>query len=243
VSPYEKLMAALKHGGFLTGGKALCPTCPPSKRRGFNVTEDKTRAGIPTVLIHCFRGCDTLADIVPALGLDPADLYDGGMRQGVLFDGERYCRITTRGWKALPPGIARTFGIGASIGYFPSPRAPYTLLRSPGQWAAVRNEADISDRLLRWQVEQWIKSRMAHRCEERGVLALYRGPLERCPNCGRLTLESPLITRKYAHKGNGVSAPTHDSDKTQLKETPLPVKGNQVSVTHDSDDLYRGGAS
>jgi hypothetical protein len=115
VNPYEKVMAALEYAGFLRGGKPLCPACPPSKRRRFDVTAARSAAGIPTVLIQCFRGCDTMTEIVPALGLDPADLYDGGVRQVVLFDGERYCRITTRGWKALSRGSARTFGIAASI--------------------------------------------------------------------------------------------------------------------------------
>ena len=236
MSPYEKAMAALKYGGFLRGGKPLCPTCPPSKRRGFNVTEDKTRAGIPTVLIHCFRGCDTLTEIVPTLGLDPADLYDGGMRQEVLFEKDRFCPVTLLGWKALPPSVARTFGIAAAIGYFSTPRSPFRLLRSSDQWAAVRREAGIEDGLLRVQIKKWIACEMAHRCYERGVLALYRGPLERCPNCGRPTREGSLITRKNAHKGTSTHARRHDSDATQLKVRSHTVKGALTHVMNPNGD-------
>lgn len=225
MNPYEKAIAALKHGGFLRGGKPLCPTCPPSKRRGFKVTEEKTAAGIATVLFHCFRGCDTLTEIVPALGLDPADLYDGGLRQEALFEKDRFCPITLLGWKALPPSVSRTFGIAASIGYFATPRSPFRLLRSPEQWAAVRREAGIRDRLLREHVTKWIACEMAHRCYERGVLALYRGPLERCPNCGRPTREGSLITRMNAHKGASDTARRHGSDATQLKARSRPHKG------------------
>lgn len=241
MSPYEQVIAALKHAGFMKAGKPTCPTCPPSKRRGFEVTEAPDRLGRASVLIHCFRGCD-YEEILEAVGLEPADLFDGGVRQEVLFDGERYCRITTRGWKALPPGVARTFGIAASIGSFPSALAPYTLLRSPGQWAAVRREADISDRLLRVHIEKWNDCKMAHRCQERGVLALYRGPLERCPCCGRLTLEPLFITRKYTRKGTLNTAPRHDSDTTQTKERLIPLKGTLTPVSNDAD-LYRGGST
>jgi hypothetical protein len=225
VSPYEKAMAALKHEGLLRGGKAHCPTCPPSKRRGFEVTEEKTAAGIATVLFHCFRGCDTLTEIVPALGLDPADLYDGGLRQEALFEKDRFCPITLLGWKALPPSVARTFGIAAAIGYFSTPRSPFRLLRSSEQWAAIRQEAGIDDRLLRTHVEKWIDREMAHRCFERGVLALYRGPLERCPNCGRPTREGSFITRMNARKGTSDTARRHGSHATQLKARSHPVKG------------------
>jgi len=225
VTPYEKALAALKHGGFLGGGKPLCPTCPPSKRRGFKVTEGKTAAGIPTVLFHCFRGCDTLTDIVPALGLDPADLYDGGQRQEVLFEKDRFCPITLLGWKALPPSVARTFGIAAAIGYFSTPRSPFRLLRSSEQWAAVRREAGVDDGLLRVHVTKWIACEMAHRCYERGVLALYRGPLERCPNCGRPTREGSLTTRMNARKGTSAHGRRHASGTTQLKVRSHTVKG------------------
>lgn len=225
MSPYEKAMAALKHGGFLTGGKPLCPTCPPSKRRGFKVTEGKTAAGIATVLFHCFRGCDTLTEIVPALGLDPADLYDGGMRQEMLFKTDRYCRITTQGWKALSRGSARTFGIAASIGYYPSTRSAFTLLRSPQQWEAVRREADIKPNELRREIRTWVSQRMAHRCDW-GFLSLYRGPLERCPNCGRLSLEGSTTTRKYARGGEDAGVLRHEPDAKQRTVKMLASDGD-----------------
>jgi hypothetical protein len=235
MTPYEQFMAALKHGGFLRGGKTHCPTCPPRKRRGFNVTEATTASGGPTVLVECFRGCDTLSDILPALGLDPADLYGGGSQEA-LFKADRYCRITVKGFKALPPGVARTFGIAAGIGYYPSTRSAFTLLRSPGQWDAVCREAGIDRRLLRAQIEKWIACDMAHRCFERGVLALYRGPLERCPNCGRLTQarvrRGPTTTRKYADKGACDTARRHDSDATHAKARVLPLKGTSHAVTN-----------
>jgi len=224
MNPYERVMAALKQAGLLRGGKPLCPTCPPSKRRGFDVTEVSDRLGRPSVLIHCFRSCG-YEEILEAVGLDPADLYDGGVRQEMLFDGERFCRITTRGWKALPPSVARTFGIAASIGSFPSSLAPYTLLRSPGAWAAVRREAGIDDGLLRVHIKKWIACEMAHRCFERGVLTLFRGPLERCPNCGRPTREGSLITRKYTSKGASTHGRRHDPGTTQGKVRSHTVKG------------------
>lgn len=133
MKPYDRVMSALKCGGFWKSGKPHCPTCPPSKRRGFNVTEATTSSGRPSVLIHCFRGCD-LQEVVEAIGLDVADLFDGGQR--VLFDAGRYCRVTTEGWKALPRSSARTFGIAASIGFYTSTYAAFTLLRTPAQWAA-----------------------------------------------------------------------------------------------------------
>jgi hypothetical protein len=219
-------MAALKHGGFLKGGKPTCPTCPPRKRRGFDVTEATTATGRPTVLANCFRGCD-LPEIVVALGLDMADLFGGG-QQEMLFKTDRYCRITTEGWKALPKSSARTFGIAASIGYYPSTRSPFTLLRSPGQWEAVWREAEITERQLRWQVDVWVQRNMAHRCESRGVLALYRGPLERCPNCGRSS-QGPSTTRKYAQNGSNITVRRHDSDTTHEKEEMSPFGGSNIT--------------
>lgn len=52
----------------------------------------------------------------------------------------------------------------------------------------LRQEADLKDRRLREEVQTWCGRRMAHRCDW-GILALYRAPFDRCPNCGRLTLE------------------------------------------------------
>jgi hypothetical protein len=235
MTPYEQFMAALKHGGFLRGGKTHCPTCPPQKRRGFDVTEATTAGGGPTVVVKCFRGCDTLSDIVPALGLDPADLFGGGSQE-MLFKTDRYCRITTQGFKALPKSSVRTFGIAASIGYYPSTRSAFTLLRSPGQWDAVLREAEITERQLRWQVDVWIRRDMAHRCQPRGVLVLYRGPLERCPNCGRLTQSIPsrghTTTRKYAQKGSNVTVRRHGSDTTHQKEAMSPLGGSNIAVTN-----------
>ncbi len=237
MTPYQQVMAALKQAGFIRGGKPLCPTCPPSKRRGFNVTEAKTKLGTPTVLLHCFRYCDML-EIVEAIGLDPADLYPAGARwhQEELFRGDRYCRTTVQGWKALPPSVARTFGIASAIGYYPSTRVGYTLLRSTGQWDAVRNESGIGRRALSLQVDKWIACDMAHRCEERGILALYRGPLNRCPNCGRATQEATLptsqvqdTTRKYASKGTSASHSRHALLVTQPKERLLPIEGTSTS--------------
>jgi len=247
VSPYEQVVAALKHTGFMKAGKPICPTCPPSKRRGFEVTEVKATPSRPaSVLVHCFRNCDTLNEIVPALGLDPAELYDGGMRQEVLFDRERYCNVTVRGFKALPESSARTFGIAFGIGSFSTPLSPYRYLRTPKAWEAVRVEAGISARAVRKDVETWCDRMMAHRCEERGFLAMYRGPLERCPCCGRLTLEGrPLVrttTRKYTDKGTRGSARRHDLDTTQTKEPEVPLSGTRGSFSND-DALYRGGAT
>lgn len=247
MSPYEQVVAALKHGGFMKAGKPICPTCPPTKRRGFEVTEVKATAGRPaTVLLCCFRGCDTLTDIVPALGLDPSELYDGGMRQEVLFDRERYCSVTVRGFKALPESSARTFGIAFGIGSFTTPLSPYRLLRSPRAWEAVRVEAGITARAVRKDVAIWCDRMMAHRCEDRGILALYRGPLERCPCCGRLTLEQrsdgSTTTRKYTNKGTRSSAPRHGLNTTQTKEPEVPLSGTRSSFSND-DDMYRGGAT
>jgi hypothetical protein len=211
MSPYEKVMAALKHEGLLRGGKPQCPTCPPRKRRGFTVTEAKTRLGHPTVLVKCFRDCDTLTEIVPALGLDPAELYDGGVIQPDPFKGVRFSPVTIEGWKALPEYSTRTFGIAASIGYFSTPNSPYRVLRTSDQWEALLQDAGVDDRRLRRHVQSWCQARMAHRCETRGVLALYRGPLDRCPRCGRLSLEPPYITRKNAHKGHQRPVRMHDS--------------------------------
>jgi hypothetical protein len=244
VTPYERVLAALKHGGFLAGGKPSCPNCPPNKHGGFDVTEVKTQDGRPTVLLKCFRGCD-IEQIIGALGLEMADLYDGSGQQQVLFDGERYCRVTTQGWKALPRGVARTFGIASSIGFFSSPRSAYTLLRTTAQWDAVRAEAGIGDRTLRKEVEIWVDRKMAHRCYASLVLALYRGPLDRCPNCGRKTDEKRFarvgfkaskasrtqnpfpITRKYAENGTERAALSRDSDTTQQTELEGPRSGTR----------------
>jgi hypothetical protein len=174
---------------------------------------------------------------VPALGLDPTDLFDGGHRQEVLFEKDRYCPITLKGWKALPPGVSTTFGIAACIGYFTTPRSPFRLLRSPEQWAAVRREASIDDGLLREHVRKWIACEMAHRCYARGVLALYRGPLEICPNCGRPTRDGSPITRRYARKGALTPDRRHDPDATQLKVRSHPLKGALTSFA----DLFPEG--
>jgi hypothetical protein len=246
MDPYDQVVAALKVLGFVKLGKPLCPCCPPNKRRGFDVTPAKTPAGRPTVLIKCFRGCDTLRDIVPTIGLDAADLFDGGQR--TLFDAGRYCRVTTEGWKALPNSSARTFGIAASIGFYATTRSPFTILRTEAQWDAVRRESGVGDRNFRKQVDVWVSRKMAHRCVW-GFLALYRAPFDRCPSCGRLTLEKrkpgkpssseqqseeqteeqalgqATTTRKYAESGTNGSDFRHGSDTTQETELIVPTSG------------------
>jgi len=231
VSPYEKVMAALKHGGFLRGGKPICPACPPRKRRpGFGVTENKDARGFPTVLIHCFRGCDVVSDILPALGLDPDDLFSGPAKVIADPDTGRYVIVPMGAWTALPPSAARTYGIALTLGYFSNPRSSIRVIRTPEQWTELVREAGVTDRRLRQQVEELIGFRVAHRCSPRGMLTVFRtGAYERCPNCGRLTLEPPSLTRKNAHKGRNPSVITHEEGTTQLKEGILPLIGSNPS--------------
>jgi hypothetical protein len=237
MSPYERVMAALKHHGFIKNGKPHCPMCPPSKRQGFGVTEAKTADGRPTVLLNCFRDHDRL-EIVATIGLEPADLFDGGVRRERLFEGERFCRVTVQGWKALGRS-ARTFAIAAAVGYYSSAYSPYTLLRSPSQWEDVRREAGLTNRGLELNVRDWCQRKMAHRCAKRGLLALYRGPLDRCPNCGRLTLEKrksqTTSTRKDARKRTQRSLNRHGSDTTHASERSVRIKRSVRSLGEEFD--------
>jgi hypothetical protein len=193
VTPYELVISRLKALGSRRVGKNWqCPSHDDGTP-SLSVKESKTWDDSPTVLINCFAGCGTVEEILPALGLEPSDLFGNGQpRQTRLFPPERFSPVRRSGWLALPPSVGTHFGVATTFGRLLCADGTFrrvsttrdtiaVVLRSKDR-KALRETLGISASQLRNEVIVWRESSMAHGCS-RDVLTLYVRPEEQCPYC------------------------------------------------------------
>lgn len=124
------------------------------------------------------------------------DKPSGQVRQGRLFNPERYSPVTVGVWIRLPASSARAFAIASSLGKIirrDSPDSPFLSIRSykeaagvfigPKQRTGIKGVLDIESRQWRRLTTEWVKLYVAHRCA-RQIICLFVRPLEEvCPYC------------------------------------------------------------
>lgn len=250
LSPHDRVMLALDSAGF-GGARPKCPSCPPTKRRGFTIKEARTATGAATVLLHCHRGC-TVEEVLAALGLDPSDLY-GGEAQGRLFDGTRYSPVDLDGLLALPSSSARNFCIAGCLGSFLARDRSFRQVRGSAEILAVvlsrrqrrraREVCGIESRRWRQLIVEWEGLAMAHRCNPEQV-TLFRHPEAECPNCGNPASPASFpvpralhLTRKNGESGSSPSAFEHRVVATVKAAVILPLGGSNPSAFEHFDPL------
>jgi hypothetical protein len=193
VTPYERVTAALKaRGSRRMGNNWQCPA-HDDRIPSLSVKESKSQDGAPSVLLNCFAGCGTVEEILPALGLEPSDLFGGnGRRQGQLFPLSRYSPVGLDILLKLPPDSSRSFVVASALGRYVSISGGREHVYSQRHIAAVIVESrhrkailsvlGISSNTLTNQIKQWRESGIAHACSQR-LLTIFVREATRCPVC------------------------------------------------------------
>jgi hypothetical protein len=197
VTPYERMTAALQANGSRRQGDNW--QCPAHDDRipSLSVNRSVVReTGEPTVLIYCHAGCSTVTDILPALGLDPSDLFPGASTDGVqgeLFPASKYSPVGLEIVRMLPPSSHRTFWGASILGRWlhvsrtrrkvNNRRELAVVLVESNHRRAIERELEISQGVLRNDILKWREWGVAHACSER-LLAILVRPAGECPSCG-----------------------------------------------------------
>jgi len=195
MTPYDRVTAGLRDLHMRhRGTNWQCPT-HDDHHPSLSVSKSTTEDGDPTVLLKCHAGCSTTEDILPALGLQPADLYPGTNRgQGELFAKARYSPVGIDIYKRMPPGAERSFSVASALGRYVSRFGGRGRVTSQRQIAAVVVESKhrrlvveqlgIKSGTLRNEILKWRQWGIAHKCSTAVLALLVRLPEDdRCPYC------------------------------------------------------------
>jgi hypothetical protein len=250
VTPYERVVAALKASGSRRSGNNWQCQAHDDDTPSLSVKESKTWDGSPTVLINCFAGCSTTEEILPALGLEASDLFGNGKpRQTRLFPPERFSPVRRSGWLALPASVGTHFGVATTFGRLLCADGTFrrvsttrdtiaVVLRSKDR-KALRDTLDISASQLRNEVIVWRESSMAHACS-RDVLTLYVRPEERCPYCRTQPTNGAADSK--AQPTNGARGRERNPAMALIgTDSYQPSAGSLKSYREDGGSDYLGG--
>lgn len=230
-SPYDRVVKALKErGSRRSGNNWQCPS-HDDRTPSLSVNPSTTGDGLPTVLLNCFAGCQTISEVLPALGLDARQLFVGVL-QPTLFKDERFSPVRRAGWLALPPSMARDFGVATTFGSF---------VRSDGALERVWSRHDIvaivHDRKARAAfiaatgakpqryrdlVRFWKAAGMAHRCSP-SRLCLFIRPEALCPFCHQSVESDTRLESETVESDTRFEAePWSEKHASRDKTVPMP---------------------
>jgi hypothetical protein len=230
MTPYDRIVAALKaHGSLRKGKNWQCPS-HDDKNPSLSVNPSvQLQTGEDTVLIRCHAGCDTTQEILPALGLEPSDLFGGnGRRQGQLFLASRYSPVGLDILLRLPPDSSRSFVVASALGRFVSISGGREHVYSQRHIAAVIVETrhrkailsvlGISSNTLTNQTREWRERGIAHACSQRLLTILVREATH-CPVC-----KSTLLDVLPPSKSTLLDVKSHpESTPVDVVSVPKPV--------------------
>lgn len=197
-APYDRVVGALiARKSRRMGSNWTCP-CHDDRTPSLSVNPATHReTGEPTVLLKCQAGCSTTEEILPALGIEPSELFGNGhrplgLRQERLFPAERFSPVRRSGWLALPPSVARNFGVASTFGRLLVVDGTFRRVASTNETLAIvlnrkdrqalRDVLGISPNQLRNEVVVWRQSSMAHACSY-DLLTLFVRPEQMCAYC------------------------------------------------------------
>jgi len=188
VSPYERVIAALKAAGSRRQGNNW--QCQSHDDRVPSLSVNLAADGLGTVLMHCHAGC-TLAEATGAIGLTPADLFPGS-GQMALFPRSRYSPIGLDVIAKTPPSAHRTLHVAGALGRYVDRWGGRRKVESTQQMLcvvlesrhrkAVRDYLGLSPSGLRNDIMRWREWGVAHDCGTRLLTILVRDS-EICPFC------------------------------------------------------------
>lgn len=230
-TPYQRVVGALKaRGSRRSGSNWQCPA-HDDREPSLSVNEGKTADGLPTVLINCFAGCNTIGEVLPALDLDARDLFVEQL-QPVLFNAERFSPVRRAGWLALPPSPGRDFGLATTFGRFVredgtrgyawSRHGIIAIVHDRKARAAFITASKMSPGQYRWLVRRWKALGMAHRCDQ-NLLCLFIKPETRCPHCGQSVSEDTNVDAQSVSEDTNLSDEALVRTPTSRHE-PVPTK-------------------
>jgi len=217
VTPYERVTAALRARDSLQiGGNWQCPS-HDDRRPSLSVKDaNHETTGEPTALMFCHAGCDLFDEVLPALGLQPSDLFpgSGGGIQAELFPASRYSPVGLDILAMLPPGAERSFMVASALGRYVKADGSRAKVQSRREIAAVileRKHRKAVERVLgmtakhlRKDAGTWCSWGIAHRCGTKMLTVLVRRVIE-CPVC-KAPLTGDVSVRKAPLAGD-VSTP------------------------------------
>jgi hypothetical protein len=249
VTPYERVTAALKaRGSRRMGNNWQCPA-HDDQIPSLSVKESKSQDGAPSVLLNCFAGCGTVEEILPALGLEPSDLFGGsGRRQGQLFPLSRYSPVGLDILLKLPPDSSRSFVVASALGRYVSISGGREHVYSQRHIAAVIVETrhrkailsvlGISQSQLSNQIREWRERGVAHACSQR-LLTIFVREATRCPVCRSSLLdvqtpsESSLLSEQTPSESTSV-------DEQSVPDPVITDGGFLIRVRGEGLDLLDG---
>ena len=195
MSPYEKVLAALKAAGSRRQGNNW--QCKAHDDRVPSLSVNLASDGSGMVLMHCHAGC-SLVEVTAAIGLTPADLFPNGHGQLALFPKSQYSPLGLDVIKKQPPSAHRTLQAAGALGRYvdrwggrrkvESTRQMLCVVLETKHRKAVVEELGISNDSLRQDIRRWRKWGVAHACPG-GLIAILVRDSECCPFCKALLVD------------------------------------------------------
>jgi hypothetical protein len=232
VSPYERVVAALKaHGSRPSGKNWQCPA-HQDRTPSLSVSAKMHPAtGEPIVLMHCHAGC-SVVEVLGTLGLEPSDLFTGN-GQGRLFPIAKFSPVGLDIWLKMPPNAQRDYAVATTLGrYLPvnggrahvySQRQIAAVILEPKHRRAVRETLEKSAQHLSNLMTDWESWGVAHRCS-RAAWTLYVRQGDACPAC-RSTPAGELEAQESTPTGELQSSPTTPTGELPRHEDVLTDDG------------------
>jgi hypothetical protein len=208
MTPYERVVAALNaRKSRRLGDNWQCPSHDDRTPSLSVDTGTDRETGEPIVLIKCHAGCSTLTEILPALGIEPSELFSSGLRVGIqaeLFPAHQFSPIGIDIVKMLPPSAHRNLWAATILGRKPRANGSRARAYDRRLIAAVIIEArhrkavvtslGISAPVLRNDIVLWREWGVAHRCSTK-VLTIFIRKVSHCPIC-KASLTDDVSTPK-----------------------------------------------
>lgn len=208
VSPYERVIAALKAAGSRRHGNNW--QCKAHDDEHPSLSVNLAADGSGWVLMNCHAGC-TLVETTAALGLTPADLFPNGRGQLELFPKSRYSPIGIDVIRKTPPSAHRTLHVAGALGRYvdrwggrgkvESTKQMLCVILEARHRKAVRDFLELSPTGLRNDIMRWREWGVAHDCST-GLLTILVRDSEDCPFC-KASLVGDASPVKASSVGDG----------------------------------------